>query len=96
MREHKTTIPYGVVETKSSKVLFLDEKPELSHQINTGIYVLNGDILNYLSPNQYCDMTQLLKESMKKEHSVLAFPIHEYWLDVGHREMLTQANGDWQ
>lgn len=96
VREHKTTIPYGIVETKSSKVLFLDEKPELSHQINSGIYVLNGDILNYLRPNQHCDMTQLLKESMKKEHSVIAFPIHEYWLDIGHREMLTQADGDWQ
>ena len=96
VRELKTTIPYGVVETKNSQVLFLDEKPELSHQINTGIYVVNPNILKFINPNQHWDMTQLLKKSMDKNHSVIAFPIHEYWLDVGQKEMLSQANGDWQ
>ena len=29
------------------------------------------------------------------KNKVNAFPIHEFWLDVGHKENLTQAAIDW-
>ena len=96
VREYKTTIPYGVVITEGAQVLSIDEKPELSHKINTGVYVFNPDLLELLHPNQHCDMPQLLIRVMKQQLSVIAFPIHEYWLDVGQKEMLSQANGDWK
>jgi dTDP-glucose pyrophosphorylase len=94
--EYKTTIPYGVVMCKGEQVLSLDEKPELIHNINTGVYILNPDLLKLVHPNQHCDMPQLLVSVIKKNLSVIAFPIHEYWLDVGQKEMLSKANGDWQ
>ena len=93
--EYKTPIPYGVVFTEGSQVLSIEEKPEMRHNINSGVYVLNPELLELLSPKQQCDMPQLLTRGLKRNHSVIAFPVHEYWLDVGHKETLDQANGDW-
>ena len=93
--EYKTPIPYGVVFTEGAQVFSIEEKPEMSHSINSGVYVLNPEILELLSPKQKCDMPQLLTRGLKRNHSVIAFPIHEYWLDVGHKETLDQANGEW-
>ena len=56
---------------------------------------LNPELLELLSPKQRCDMPELLTRGLKRNHSVIAFPIHEYWLDVGHHESLAQANGEW-
>ena len=94
--EYKTPIPYGVVFTEGSQVLSVEEKPEISHNINTGVYVLNPELLELLSPKQRCDMPELLTRGLKRNHSVIAFPIHEYWLDVGHKETLDQANREWK
>ena len=93
--EYKTPIPYGVVFTEGAQVLSIEEKPEMSHSINSGVYVLNPELLELLSPKQQCDMPQLLTRGLKRNLSVIVFPIHEYWLDVGHKETLDQANGDW-
>ena len=95
VREYKTPIPYGVVFTEGAQVLSIEEKPEMSHSINSGVYVLNPELLELLSPKQQCDMPQLLTRGLKRNHSVIVFPIHEYWLDVGHKETLDQANGEW-
>ena len=94
--EYKTPIPYGVVFTEGAQVLSIEEKPEMSHSINSGVYVLNPELLELLSPKQRCDMPELLTRGLKRNHSVTAFPIHEYWLDVGHKETLDQANGEWE
>jgi len=32
---------------------------------------------------------------MQRQHRVSAFPIHEYWLDVGHPETLERAHVEW-
>jgi len=94
--EHQTQVPYGVVQTENSEVLSLEEKPTFTHYINAGIYVLDPDLLELLPPNQPYEMPQLLKQGLVQKRSILAFPIHEYWLDVGHPETLDRANGEWE
>jgi dTDP-glucose pyrophosphorylase len=96
VREHSLQIPYGVVHIQGSDVTALQEKPILSHLVNAGIYVLHPKVLERLARDAYCDMPQLLESSMRDGDRVSAFPIHEYWLDVGHPETLMQANGEWQ
>ena len=73
----------------------IEEKPVINRYVNAGIYCMNKDLLGLIPENTYFDMPQLLEASMAKSHKVRAFPIHEYWLDVGHPETLRQANGDW-
>jgi dTDP-glucose pyrophosphorylase len=77
-------IPYGVVSSKNSYVKSIDEKPKISSKVNAGIYVLDSDLLNNFPKDLYMDMPSLINETAsKKESSVAAFPIYEYWLDIG-------------
>lgn len=95
VREHTTQIPYGVVRMDDLHVLMLEEKPVLSHYVNAGIYLLNPALLELVPHDRFFDMPQLLEKAMQNQHRVSAFPIHEYWLDVGHPETLERARGEW-
>ena len=94
--EHLTKIPYGVVNTQGTRVMKMDEKPVLSHFVNAGVYVINPVTLKLLSKNIYCDMPIFMKKINEKYKSVHAFPIHEFWLDIGQPESLKIANGEWE
>ena len=39
-------------------------------------------------------MTDLLTQSMPKER-VVAFPVHEYWIDIGQFENFHKATADY-
>lgn len=96
IREHNTQIPYGVVRMDDEKVLAVDEKPVLTHYINTGIYLLNPDVLDFVSEDVYLDTPQLIESIAKRGKPVNAFPIHEYWVDIGHPETLERAHREWR
>jgi dTDP-glucose pyrophosphorylase len=95
VRKHTTQIPYGVVRMDDLHVLTLEEKPVLSHYVNAGIYLLDPALLDLVPRDRFFDMPQLLEKAIQHQHRVSAFPIHEYWLDVGHPETLERAHGEW-
>ena len=95
VREYTTQIPYGVVRMDDLHVLTLEEKPVLSHYVNAGIYLLDPVLLDLVPHNRFFDMPTLLEKAMQHQHRVSAFPIHEFWLDVGHPETLDRAHGEW-
>jgi dTDP-glucose pyrophosphorylase/predicted transcriptional regulator len=95
IREHSTIVPYGVVSVDEIRVLELKEKPVLSHYVNAGIYLLNSEVIKLIPKRTNFNMPDLLNLAILRNYNVAAFPIHEYWLDVGHPETLQQAYGDW-
>lgn len=95
VREHATQIPYGVVSTSDTRVLSLEEKPTVTHLINSGIYVLNPEVIDLLPSGLFFDMPALLDVAVKRGKSVNAFVIHEDWLDVGIPETFERAGGKW-
>jgi dTDP-glucose pyrophosphorylase/CBS domain-containing protein len=95
VREYTTEIPYGVVNTQNSQVLSLDEKPFITHFINAGIYLFKPHIMNLVPKNTYFDMPQLINLAKQKKFKIAAFPIHEYWQDLGYPENLLQTKKDW-
>ncbi len=96
VREHSTQIPYGVVRMDDMKVVALEEKPVLTHYVNAGIYLLNPEVLDLVPRDAFLDMPQLLETTAQHGKSVCAFPIHEYWLDIGLPETLERAHGEWR
>ena len=46
-----------------------------------------------LIPDSFFNMTDLLKKSLHEER-VVAFPVHEYWVDVGQFEDFNKANAE--
>jgi len=96
VRQYKQSVPFGVTRVNNNRVYGIDEKPETKHLISAGIYVLEPDTLEYIKKNTYTDMTDLLVDFIAKGLEVSAFPIHEYWKDIGRIEDLEQANIDFK
>jgi NDP-sugar pyrophosphorylase family protein len=96
VREHSTQIPFGVVHINDLQVLTLEEKPVISHYVNAGIYIINPPLLDLVPKNSFFDMPQLLEKAMQNQYRVSAFPIYEYWLDVGRPETFDRAAKEWR
>jgi dTDP-glucose pyrophosphorylase len=94
VREHLHQVPYGIVTVNGNEVTGLEEKPISRSLINAGIYVLDPGALNYLPTGKRCDMTDLFQALTDASETVVAFPILEYWLDIGQIDDLQRARND--
>jgi len=86
IREYDVQIPFGVVNIQKQLATSIVEKPMKKFFVNAGIYVLEPELVNKVNPNTPIDMPNLLEKQIKEGESVSTFPIHEYWLDIGHME----------
>ncbi|WMJ83319.1 nucleotidyltransferase family protein [Oscillospiraceae bacterium LTW-04] len=84
-------VDYGVVKVDRDMLIGFEEKPVFTSFINAGIYVLNPEILKKLPENSSLDMNQLLEIMLKNNEKVCAFPIREYWIDIGQMRDFNQA-----
>ena len=94
VREYDYQIPYGVVSTDKYFINAIHEKPVERYYVNSGIYVLNPTILEMVPQNTFFDMPDLYRMAIEKDLPVTAFPVREYWLDIGSLEDLEKAHKD--
>ena len=92
IREYDVQIPFGVVNIDKQQAKSIVEKPIEKFFVNAGIYVLEPELVKAVNPNTPIDMPNLLEKHIKKGKSVSIFPIHEYWLDVGHLKEYESAH----
>ena len=78
-------IPYGTCEINGDGDLsHINEKPSYELLINTGLYVLNPDVLELIPRNQFYHITHLIENAKDRGKKVGVFPIDdETWVDVG-------------
>ena len=83
VKSHK--IPYGVVETGENGLMTaLREKPETTYMINTGVYVLNPDLICDIPEGEFFHITDLMEVIRKRGGRIGCFPVSENaWRDVG-------------
>ncbi len=81
-------IPYGVLEAKEHGIITsMYEKPQLSYIVNTGMYIVNPDYLDWIPVNRVFHMTDLAEKLMSQEKQVGMYPISENsFLDMGEFE----------
>jgi NDP-sugar pyrophosphorylase family protein len=90
--QHAVKIPYGVIRhNEEGRFLGIDEKPTVTNFVAAGIYYLAPAVPNLLRPGQRVDMPELLNLASEAGLKIGLFPIHEYWLDVGHPDDLESA-----
>lgn len=92
VREFEQTIPYGVIESKESKITKISEKPTNKFFINAGIYILDPSCINFVPNDEFFDMPTLFTTLIKKRKKVMQFEIDEYWIDIGRRNEYERAN----
>jgi dTDP-glucose pyrophosphorylase len=91
VREHSIEIPYGVVDIEDCTVQEFKEKPSQRFFVNTGIYVVSPQALKHLPKAKAFTMPDVLEMLKKEEHKVTAYPVTEYWLDIGRMEDFSRA-----
>jgi len=87
------TIPYGVVEFgNGGKASAIKEKPEYTFPINTGVYMLEPECLDYIPPNEVFHMTHLSERLMAEGKNVTIYPVNESeYIDIGQWEEYREA-----
>lgn len=78
-------IPYGVVYTRENgEVCQIEEKPRRSYFVNTGMYVINPEMIQFIPENTFFHMTDLMTRVMQKGFKVGMYPVSENsFLDMG-------------
>lgn len=80
-----TLIPYGVLNIEKDGIIkSMSEKPTISHFINTGMYVVNPELLKKIPKGIVYNMPDLAEQVMKEGGKVGIYPISEdSFLDMG-------------
>ena len=78
-------IPYGVIETGADGLMVaLSEKPELTYQVNTGVYILNPSCIEEIPEGEFFHITHLMEKIKARGGRVGCFPVSEHaWRDMG-------------
>jgi len=78
-------IPYGTCVLNGDGYLdHIKEKPEYNFLINTGLYVLNPELLALIPENELYHITELIENAKKQGMKVGVYPIDDdTWIDVG-------------
>lgn len=79
------TIPYGVIETGLDGIMTgLSEKPEFNYKINTGVYILNPNLIDLIPEGEFFHITHLMEKVRANGGKVGCFPVSEgAWRDMG-------------
>lgn len=91
VREYQFQIPYGVVNIEGTEVASISEKPIHRSMVSAGIYALSPETLDLIPKDEFTDMPTLLDLVRAQGEKVVAFPIHESWLDIGRHDDLNEA-----
>lgn len=91
VRSHEWQNPFGVVQIQGVEIISYDEKPIYRSNVNAGVYVLDPAVLKFIPKSEAFDMPSLLEIAGKNSERIVAYPVHEQWLDVGRPKDLQQA-----
>ena len=96
VKEYDFQIPYGVVKINEESIIEdIVEKPIHNFFVSAGIYLVNPEVLKYLPKNESFDMPELFHKVKSENGCVSAFPIREYWLDIGKIDDFRKAQADY-
>lgn len=91
LRNHN--IPYGICEIQNGGTLLaINEKPEYSFLVNTGMYILNANTIDLIPRDTFFHITDLIESVKRRGGKVGVFPVSEKsWIDIGQWEEYRSA-----
>ncbi|HTH15875.1 MAG TPA: nucleotidyltransferase family protein [Magnetospirillum sp.] len=96
VRHEHHKVAYGVVDLDGTRVTGMREKPVFSYYFNTGIYVVEPAMLETVPPETTWNMTDLVDGALAKGDRVGAFPVHEFWIDIGTPDQYERAQSEFE
>lgn len=86
-------IPYGVIlADESQNIQYSLEKPTYTIMVNTGVYILEPQIFNYIKEKENIGFPSILDRARKDGCGIGVYPITaDRWLDMGQIDELEYA-----
>ncbi|GAB4175189.1 MAG: nucleotidyltransferase family protein [Thalassobaculales bacterium] len=92
--EQAIQIPYGVTTVEDGRLTGIVEKPVQRVYVNAGVYVLEPALLSRIRADAPHDMPELFQSVIAEGGHCAAFPIREYWRDIGTPPDLERAESE--
>ncbi len=83
VKKFQQQVAYATIEAEENKLISISEKPSFDFLINSGIYLLNPEVLRYVPENEYFDMPSLFQTLLEKQYEVNVFETDDFWMDIG-------------
>jgi dTDP-glucose pyrophosphorylase/CBS domain-containing protein len=96
VREYDFQVPYGVVRLEGTRISTIEEKPVQKFFVNAGIYALSPEAFEHLPAATFFDMPTLFERLIAAGKATTAYPLREYWLDIGRLEEFERAQREWR
>lgn len=83
-------VPYGIVEIgDDGNIVCLREKPRVEYEVNTGMYLCNSKIFDYINDCEKIDMPDLIQRCLNAGERIGQITIDgKDWYDMGQPEQL--------
>ena len=95
VREYQHTLPYGVISSdETGRLVGITEKPTQSFDVNSGIYVLAPQVIDFIPDDQMYDMPELFEKMLINGKHCSVYKLDGYWLDIGQVNDFEKANRD--
>ena len=100
LKRENIPLEYGVVITDNDgKIIRFLEKPSwgevFSDTINTGIYILEPEVLDYYKVGENFDFSKdLFPKLLRDNIPIYGYIAEEYWCDVGDLDSYIETHGD--
>lgn len=85
-------VAYGVVEFgEHGNIIDMKEKPEFSFFTNTGIYVVEPEVFDYINDDEFIGFPDIINRIKDDGKKVGVYPINENsWMDMGQLDELNK------
>jgi NDP-sugar pyrophosphorylase family protein len=93
-RPHRYQLPFGALEAQEGKVQGIIEKPIMSYNISTGIYLMQSSLLPNVPKDSFFDVPDLINLLLSENRPVGAFSFEDYWLAVEQLHHIEEAQHD--
>jgi NDP-sugar pyrophosphorylase family protein len=85
-------VAYGVVEFgEHGNITDMKEKPEFSFFTNTGIYIVEPEVFDYINDGEFIGFPDIINRIKDDGKKVGVYPINENsWMDMGQLDELNK------
>jgi NDP-sugar pyrophosphorylase family protein len=97
IHSNRVKLAFGILNLNTNgEITGYSEKPEVQYPISMGIYGCDPAVLQFIPPDDYLDMPDLVNRVVAHEKHVVGYPSDAYWLDVGRPEDFMKAQSEFE
>ena len=81
-------IPFGVIDVNGTEVVSICEKPEKHYNVNSGVYIIEPELIDTVPEENAFQMTELIGNTINSKQKVGVHLNKGSWIDVGQHKDL--------